>query len=256
MIYSQNWGDGAQEALLLHCSLASSDAWRGVAGHLAHDLTMTGFDFPGHGQSADWDGVGDYHVLCRDVAASFLTRPMHLIGHSFGATVALRLALERPEMVRSLTLIEPVFFAVAKGTTAYADHMQEFQPFVDAMERGRHEVAAQVFTDVWGTGADWAGLSATMRAYVTERINLIPATVPTLYDDNAGMASDGRLEGVTCPALLIEGTESPSIVAAINDALLARMPAVQRVKVEAASHMVPVTHNWQVAAAISGFLSL
>ena len=256
MVYSQVWGTGAQDALLLHCSLASSDAWRGVAGHLADGLTMTGFDFRGHGKSADWDGAGDYHSICTADAGGFLKRPMHLIGHSFGATVALRLALERPDMVRSLTLIEPVFFAVAKDTAAYADHTEEFLPFVDAMERGEDGAAAQVFTDVWGTGADWAKLPAEMRAYVTKRIGLIPATVPTLYDDSAGMTGDGRLEGMSCPVLLVEGTQSPSIIAAINGALAARLPDVQRVKVEGASHMVPITHSAQVAEVISRFLSL
>ncbi len=217
---------------------------------------MTGFDFQSHGKSVDWDGAGDYHTICTTDAGGFLTHPMHLIGHSFGATVALRLALERPEMVRSLILIEPVFFAVAKGSDAYADHMAEFQPFVDAMQRGAHEAAAQAFTDVWGTGADWAMMPAAIRAYITERIGLIPATVSTLYDDSAGMATDGRLERLGCPVLLIEGTQSPSIVAATNGALVARMPDVQRVKVEGASHMVPITHSAQVAAVISGFLNL
>jgi len=256
VVYSQVWGAGVPDALLLHCSLASSDVWRGLAGHLGDELTMTGFDFRGHGKSVDWDGAGDYHSICTADAAGFLTRPMHLIGHSFGATVALRLALEHPEMLRSLTLIEPVFFAVARGTEAYADHTVESQRFVAAMERGAHGDAAQAFTDVWGTGADWAAMPAEMRADVTARIGLIPVTVPTLYDDSAGMAAQGRLEGVACPVLLVGGTASPTIVAAINDALAVRLPDVQRVKVEGASHMVPITHSAQVAAGISGFLSL
>lgn len=245
-----------QDALLLHCSLASSDVWRGMAGHLEDGLTMTGFDFQSHGKSVDWNGAGDYHAICTADAGGFLTRPIHLIGHSFGATVALRLALERPDMVRSLILIEPVFFAMAKDTVAYVTHTQEFQPFVDAMERGAHGAAAQAFTDVWGTGADWAMMPAAMQAYITERIGLIPATVPTLYDDSVGMATDGRLEGLGCPVLLVEGVQSPIIIAAINDALAARLPDVQRVKIEGASHMVLITHSAQVAAAISEFLNL
>jgi lipase len=38
-------------------------------------------------------------------------QPVDVIGHSFGGTVALRLAVERPDLVRSLVLIEPVFVA-------------------------------------------------------------------------------------------------------------------------------------------------
>lgn len=256
MIYTQVWGTGAQDALLLHCSLASSDAWRGMAGHLVDVLTMTGIDFQSHGKSADWDGTGDYHAVCTKDADNLLTRPMHLIGHSFGATVALRLALEHPEMVRSLTLIEPVFFAVANGSGAYAEHMAAFQPFVDAMQRGDREDAARMFTDEWGTGAEWAALPAAMRAYMTERIGLIPTTAPTLYEDNAGMAVEGRLETVACPVLLLEGVRSPDIVAAINAALAVRLPDVQRLRVEGASHMLPITHSAEVAGVVAGFLQL
>lgn len=256
MIYTQNWGSGAQDALLLHCSLASSDAWRGMAAHLKDVLTMTALDFQSHGKSADWDRAGDYHAVCTADAAALLTRPMHLVGHSFGATVALRLALEHPDLVRSLTLIEPVFFAVAKGSDAYGEHMAAFQPFEDAMQRQDHVAAARIFTQEWGTGADWDTLPAAMRRYMTDCIDLIPTTVPSLYEDNAGMATSGRLEAVVCPVLLAEGAQSPSIVAAINDALAARLPNVQRLKVEGAAHMLPITHSAQVATAISSFLSL
>ncbi len=254
MIHQQTWGHGAQDALLLHCSLASSDAWRGVAGHLADDLTMTALDFPGHGKSADWNRAGDYHTLCRDVAAGFLTRPMHLIGHSFGATVALRLAVERPDMVRSLTLIEPVFFAAAKGTAEYAEHEVESRPFVKALEQGDKEVAARVFTETWGVGTAWATVPAAMRAYIMARIDLISAAMPALYQDNARLLPQGQLEAVACPVLLIEGAQSPAIISAINDALAARLPHVTRVRIKGAAHMVPITHPQQVAATIGDFL--
>ena len=254
MIYSQVWGTGAQDALMLHCALASSDAWRGVAGRLGDRLTMTGFDFRSHGKSTDWDGLGDYHSVCSTDAKAFLKRPMHLIGHSFGATVALRLAQEHPEMLRSLTLIEPVFFAVAKGTAAYETHMSGFQPFLDAMAHGTQEDAARLFTAAWGTGADWEALPPAMRRYMQDRIGLIPATIPALYEDNAAMAAAGRLEAVACPVLLLEGANSPDIVSAINTGLAARLPDVQRRKVEGASHMLPITHSGDVARAIGGFL--
>lgn len=256
MIYSQCWGTGPQDALLLHCSLASPDAWRGVAGHLGDVLTMTGFDLRGHGKSEDWDGCGDYHSLCTQDAGAFLTQPMHVIGHSLGATIALRLAFERPEMVRSLTMIEPVFFAVTKGSDALAEHMEEFQPFVDAMKINAYEAAAQVFTEIWGAGTAWASLSPSMRDYATARIGLVPLTTSTLFEDSAGMAAEGRPEALSTPVLLMKGSKSPTIAAAINAALAARLPNASQVTIEGAAHMAPITHSAQVAKEIAKFLKL
>lgn len=255
MIYSQTWGTGPQKALLLHCSLASSDAWRGMAAYLGDDLSMTGIDFPGHGRSPDWDGQGDYHVHCTDAAAAALVEPMHLIGHSLGATVALRLAVERPELVTSLTLIEPVFFAAAKGTAALQDHLDETVAFTQACLQNRHADAARIFTEGWGTGASWDDLPATMRQSFADRIRLVGATEGALYQDNAAVVAEGRIEAISCPVLLLEGDQSPEIIAAINGVLKARLARVKQARISGAGHMLPITHPGKVAAQIAAFLA-
>lgn len=256
MVYSQVWGTGPQNALLLHCTLGASGAWRGVAGQLGDGLTMTGFDMRGHGRSKDWDGSADYHSTCTADANCFLKQPMHLIGHSFGATLALRLALERPEMVRSLTMIEPVLTSAVADTKAFDEYQLSFQPVADALQRGDHEAAAEAFSRDWGTGADWSGLPAEMRAYMATRIGFISAAEPAVNQDNAGMVTAGRLEAMDCPVLLMKGSNSPNIITEINAALLARLPNATQVTIEGASHMAPVTHSRQVATAISTFLAL
>ena len=131
-IYWRRFGAGSRPAVLLHCSLAHSGAWAGLAGALGSDLQMTAFDLPGHGRSSDWDGVAEYQHLSTQIAASFITEPVDLIGHSFGATVALRLAVEQPQKLRSLTLIEPVFFAVAARDAPAA--FTTVQPHIDAVK--------------------------------------------------------------------------------------------------------------------------
>lgn len=254
MIFSQRWGTGAQQALLLHCFLASSNAWRGLAGHLSDHLTMTGIDFPGHGRSPDWDGQGDYHALCTEAAASALQAPVHLIGHSLGATVALKLAVERPEMIKSLVLIEPVFFAAMKGTEAFQQHLGEVAPFAQAILQNRHEDAVRMFTELWGARAARQTVPEALSQAFVARIGLIPATEAALYDDNAGVFSDGRIEAINCPVLLIEGAQSPDTIAAINGVLEARLPQVTRVRIAGAAHMVPISHAGEVAATISDFL--
>ena len=126
--YWTRFGQGPKPALAIHCSLAHSGSWGALARHLSGALTLTAFDMPGHGRSGEWDGHGEIQKRTAEIAADLLDGPAHVIGHSFGATVALRLAVLRPELVRSLVLIEPVFFAVA-----LADHPEMREGFAAQM---------------------------------------------------------------------------------------------------------------------------
>ncbi len=56
----------------------------------------------------------------------------HLVGHSYGGVIALLAAAHRPELVRSLTVVEPPAFSVARGVPAVED-------FVARMERHRSD---------------------------------------------------------------------------------------------------------------------
>lgn len=257
--FETNWtsfGQGARKALMIHCSLAHSGSWGPMARHLSGGLTMTAFDMPGHGRSAAWDGRGEIQAETVRIAADFLTRPCDIIGHSFGATVALRLAMERPQLVRSLVLLEPVFFAA--GLAARPELRPGFDammaPFVDAMREGDRVAAARAFIGVWGGGAEWSTIADTAREKLAEQMPVIEAGHPALYEDAGGLLADGRLEAVTVPVLLMEGSESPGIVAAINEGLAARLPDARRAVVAGASHMLPVTHAQQVSVEVLRFL--
>ena len=92
-------------------------AGRGLAAALGDCVTLHAFDLPNHGKSGDWDGTGDMHdtasAMARTVLDDVGDAPIDVIGHSFGATVALRLAVEMPARLRRAALFEPVFFAPA-----------------------------------------------------------------------------------------------------------------------------------------------
>lgn len=243
-------GEGPRSALAIHCSLAHSGAWGGVAERLWGKLALTAFDLPGHGQSDDWDGQEDFVTLTTRIAASFVEEPMDLIGHSVGAVAALRLTLAAPEAVRTLTLIEPVLFAAAKGHPEWDEHLAEIAPYERAMEAGDRTAAAREFTRVWGTGADWDSVSSRSRSYTEERIHLIPAGTPANYDDNGGILEPGGLECLPMPVMLIRGERSPSIIRRVADEIAARLPDVGVAEVEGAGHMLPITHPAQVAGLI------
>ena len=94
---------GARPVLALHCSLAHAGAWAGLAEAL-QGVTVTAIDQIGHGRAADWDESSDLHAQATAAAVTMAESigdggPVDLFGHSFGGTVALRVALERPDLV-------------------------------------------------------------------------------------------------------------------------------------------------------------
>ncbi len=254
--YWSRTGQGRRKALFIHCSLAHSGAWKGVQALLAPHLEMTGFDLPGHGQSGDWDRRGDYQTVTAGIAAALIDAPSDLIAHSYGATVALRLARDHPDLVRSLTLVEPVLFAAARHLPAYDEHREAIAPFAAALAAGDDEKAARVFNRFWGNGVAWDKLPATLRAAMTRRIRLIGEGAAVTDDDIHNQAAPGALEAIRQPVLLIEGALSPPIIAAVHDVFAARLRDVHRVVVAGAGHMVPVTHAQAVAHEIAAFLKL
>ncbi len=258
--YDTHWttfGQGPREAVAIHCSLSHSGSWGGIAGHVSGALTLTAFDMPGHGRSAPWQGAGEIQEETAKIAATFCEGGARdLIGHSFGATVALRLAVMRPELVRSLILIEPVFFAVAfaDDPAAKARFDAAMGPYARAVEAGDDMAAAEAFTALWGDGTAWPDIPRAHRAAMADQMYLIAAGHPALYEDVGGMLQPGVLAGVTQPVLLMEGNQSPDIIPAINEGLAKRLPRAERTIIAGAGHMAPMTHARQVSAEILRFL--
>lgn len=254
-IYVTTLGAGARDVLAVHCTMAQSGAWKGVARGLDDVARLTVFDVPGHGRSADWDGQGDFLQSVAEIGLGLLDRPMDLVGHSFGAVVALQIALSAPEQVRTLTLIEPVLMCAAIETEQLAVHDAEAMPLREFMEAGDPESAARHFNAMWsGDGApEWSELPAPVRAGMIRAIPLVLACDTALYMDVLGITAPGRLEGLRCPVQLIRGGETHVVIGAINDALAARIPGAENKVIPDAGHMVPITHAAQTAKEIRAF---
>ncbi len=248
----RHWGQGAEQAVLLHCTLAHGGAWAGVARHLSDRLSMIAPDLLAHGAGPEADRNRDFHDQASEGAMRhFPDVPVHLIGHSFGATLALRLAMEAHARVRSLTLIEPVLFCAADGP-GRAAHDAHFAPLATAMTEGDLDEAARIFLGLWGTEA-FDDLPAAQQRYITDRIWIPEATEPALVHDGVRLLP--RLRALTLPTLLLEGTRSPPVIAEINARLAADLPRAARARIEGASHMAPITHPEAVASKIRHFLT-
>ena len=249
-IHVQTYGGGARRGVALHCGLAHAGIWAGVMAYLDEPLALSAIDLPGHGRSADWDGKGDYTAACAAAAASLIGDPVDLIGHSGGAVAALQVALAMPDFIRSLTLIEPVLFAAARGTAEWAPYQASMAPYRAAFDAGDRMRAAEEFTRIWGSGTPWPETDAAARQYMADRMHLIGASMPALEEDNFGILAEGRLEALDLPVMILIGTESPPIIPVIAEVIAERLPDVGLAEVPGAAHLLTVTHPAQVAGLI------
>jgi pimeloyl-ACP methyl ester carboxylesterase len=83
---------------------------------LAERWTLVIPDRPGFGGGPPVERV-DFEVDA-PLVAELLGDGVHLVGHSYGGVVCLLAAARRPEAVRSLTVIEPPAFGIARGSAA------------------------------------------------------------------------------------------------------------------------------------------
>lgn len=255
--FLSTYGFGPRKGLLLHCSLAHGGVYSKLGAAVGGALSLTSFDQPGHGRAADWEDTGDLQDSVVAMALDLLTQPMDIIGHSFGGAAAIRVAIERPEMVRTLSVIEPVMMAIAKvdNPAAAEEAYQEMEAFYDALQRGDRDLAAELFTKTYGDGRPWSSLSEESRAAISARIHLISAGNRAAVEDPHDLIGSGKLEQITVPTLILDGGMSGKAMDSVCDGLARRIPNSTRARISNGGHMVPLTRPNAVGREILELIS-
>lgn len=96
--------------LLVHGFGGSLASWQLVSPTLARGRPVIAFDLPGHGDSSKNVGEGTLEAFASVTAGlmDVLDVPCaHVVGHSLGGGVALSLLAQKPEKLRSLSLLAP-----------------------------------------------------------------------------------------------------------------------------------------------------
>ncbi len=107
-----------QPTLCLHCSTGSSKQWRSLAARLGEGRRIIAPDLLGYGDNPAWPR--NRSLRLEDEVRRLLPLlacapcPVDVVAHSFGAAVAVKLALEHPDKVRSLCLYEPVLLELLR----------------------------------------------------------------------------------------------------------------------------------------------
>jgi pimeloyl-ACP methyl ester carboxylesterase len=229
--------------LCLHSSGSSGRQWQALATPLAASYRVQAPDLLGYADARPWPSgkPASLDDEAQALAPLLNVAPVHLFGHSFGAAVALQIALRWPERVRSLTLYEPVRFALLFGDVA----TEAAGESIVAVGRriglevlsGAWPTAAARFVDYWSGDGSWQRLKADRQQAIAARMTKVQAEFEALFADRVPRAAYRRL---TMPVRLIGGARSPLPARQVLDVLAAHLPDATRVSLAGVGHMGPV----------------
>lgn len=146
----------------------------------------------------------------------------NLVGWSYGGHVALAFALEYPERVRTLTLIEPSAFWVLRETGHGADTLAGAEAY-DRSMTGR-EITVDDLKDFLvrvGFGEPGDGFESLPQWPVWVRNRQVLSTIGTNHDYTDSLE---RLRTLDLPVLAVKGTDTTEHLAAVVDDLVATAP--------------------------------
>lgn len=241
--------------VMLHCSSGSWQQWKPLMQTLQGDaVECLALDLHGHGRSPEWP-VSERDTLAVDASAAWHAlglgaREVHLVGHSYGAAVAMQMALMQPSRVKSMTLYEPVAFGLLHADDALqAPARLEIETIAmrvaSLVDPGRLHDAAKLFTNYWADGDAWAAANQAQRDRLASRMPSVSRHFNALF---AARWSGQQLRRLTMPVLLMHGTRTREPARALAWQLSMQLPRVTNVPLPGAGHLGPISHPEVVAA--------
>ena len=178
------------------------------------------------------------------------------VGEPYGGAVALQLALRRPDAVASLTLYEPVRFALlfgARGLAAAGDEIVGVGRHIAALAAaGDSHAAAAQFVAYWSGAAAWQSMPRSRQDAVAARMTKVRAEFAALFDDAVPACAYAAL---TMPVRLLRGDASPLPARGVASRLNELLPCATLVTLRGGVHMQPVSDPCSVVAALPHWLA-
>jgi pimeloyl-ACP methyl ester carboxylesterase len=257
-IFYEFGGVGEIPLVLVHGSWSSHHTWDRVVPGLAKSFKVLTYDRRGHSQSQRLTTQGSVREDVADLAAlieQLDLAPAWVAGNSFGGSITLRLAAERPDLFRGLITHEPPLFALLGDDPAVApilaDVGKRIRAVVERIASGDHAGAAEQFVETVAFGpGTWATLRPELRQTFIEN-------APTYLDeanDPEQIAFDlDWIKAFPRPALLTIGDQSPATFAPVVARLAKALPRAELHTFHGAGHIPQATHPDAYVDAITAF---
>ncbi|HET9732876.1 MAG TPA: alpha/beta hydrolase [Acidimicrobiales bacterium] len=255
-VFTRRLGRGST-VLLLHGQPGTGDDWAAVSPLLTGRHRLIVPDRPGYGRSP---GPAVGITGNADIAASLLdgeATPAVVVGHSYGAAVALRLAELHPGLVAGLVLVAPaatpaaldrfdlilgsegagtaLSFALVRGAGLAARALTLAPPSgwaLLARRTGADPTRMRALAGQWANAELWRSFAVEQRSMVWE--------LPAVED---------ALGSISAPTVVLAGTRDRLVPRAATEALLAALPEA-RLRWTRGGHLVPWRDPVAVAQAV------
>jgi pimeloyl-ACP methyl ester carboxylesterase len=222
--------------------------WDGEMAWLPEHARVLRYDLRGQGTSDDptdpYSNHSDLLALLDELGEGGAS----LVGLSAGAQVALDVALEAPDRVRSMILVSP----------SLAGYMPEQMPpfFADlsaALQAGDYEAANEVLlaSPIMAVPPEFAD---TVRTMVEDNTRLW--TLPYSLVEQLSPPAIERLDAIQAPTLVLTGEDDLAAIRAQGLLLEQRLPDVRLVTIPGGGHLLNMTSPDAFREAVSAFLSL
>jgi pimeloyl-ACP methyl ester carboxylesterase len=228
-----------------HCSSASHKEWLPLIEALKADWRVLAPDFIGYGSSAPWpvdqpfERDADLNVML--AVAKKTKGPLHLVGHSYGAALALDAALRLQSRIKSLTLVEPVSFHLLRQERRpeWAEIEQLGKAVLGGVAQGDDRGAAAAFMSYWLGRWRWRLSPERFKSAIVATIPKVALEFGIIVDAPTRLTDYAE---ITTPTLLIKGGKTRAPARAVVDLLGKTLPNAKVATLKGAGHMSPFSH--------------
>ncbi len=198
--------------------------------------------------------IGDHAADAAALLEHLGIRRAHIAGHSSGAAVAAQLALDHPETVHTLILLELSLFSVPSGECLPA----AARPAFEAYGSGDHARALAMFMTAV-SGLDWTACRALLEERVPGAVAQAVEDADTFFGVELPALTEWEFgpeqaAAISRPVLSVLGSQTQPLWLEVADFLRSSLPQVEELTIEGVGHLLHIQRPEPVARGMAKFL--